>query len=473
MKEYFQTQIDTLREILQLSGPGQNYGDSIILWEKLFEMIISLAPVDCFNSLLGKTNSSRLLLTKMLEEEIFLHPEIDLEVEPKYLVKSLAKKEIYDEKTLESKTYSILLVKALITFLYYFDQEYGSAFFGFRWILQFIHECRKSPSCMNFQFMLTLDYERSLSLLCARALVYDFNSGRMVKNIAGTEIKVNRLDILEGLLTNILDCTEPSILGCIDELDCYMLDQLFSVIGEIEEAISILDGSILEFEHYPGNNDFGVRPTRSHVDSMIRKYILASTLKLEGDGSILYCMDKILTGLILYGGIHLEPISFFYNLRLYYKKMLPDTFVQNNFVEELSNNCLDLVERIIKESKTLRSTTHAFYLQCPQILVKIPSGNIIMVDEVYEESQHEHSHELSMFLSSLKLRAKKKLYGASRVYEEYSQHQWILAVGWIAYWQNCFLDNQGALPAELESLVSEVVTHTSDLNVKVALSRQK
>ena len=88
-------------------------------------MIISLAPVDCFNSLLGKTNSSRLLLTKMLEEEIFLHPEIDLEVEPKYLVKSLAKKEIYDEKTLESKTYSILLVKALITFLYYFDQEYG------------------------------------------------------------------------------------------------------------------------------------------------------------------------------------------------------------------------------------------------------------------------------------------------------------------------------------------------------------
>lgn len=43
----------------------------------------------------------------------------------------------------------------------------------------------------------------------------------------------------------------------------------------------------------------------------------------------------------------------------------------------------------------------------------------------------------------------------------------------IAYWQNCFLDNQGALPAELESLVSEVVTHTSDLNVKVALSGQK
>lgn len=248
--------------------------------ESFFELTVRLCPTYCMSSLLEECSTARLALEAELEKEIMSHPELDLAVEPRFLLKSVARDQLYNKGALEHKVKLVILTKTLIAFFDYFDGEYGEAFFKFRWILQFLHEARRIPGRFDLPIVLSLDYERSLSLLCAQSLLKEMHFTHVIKVKKGNDVKMNRLDIFEGLLANILDCTEPSILTCVDELDYYMMDELFTILGEMQKFIAFLKGPLCEIDVDSPFRSYAIRPQRGHVNEMIRKYVLASTFKL-------------------------------------------------------------------------------------------------------------------------------------------------------------------------------------------------
>ncbi|SCU95785.1 LANO_0E11386g1_1 [Lachancea nothofagi CBS 11611] len=427
----------------------------------IFELVVSLCPADCFSPMLGDRCDSRIALETELEREIISHPELDLEVEPRFLLKSISRTQLYDQSALEFKIKLIVLSKTLIALFDYFDEDFSEAFFKFRWILQFLHEARKVPGIFNLEIILSLDYERSLSLLCARSLIKDFRNFDASRVKSGAGFKVNRLDIFEGLLANILDCTEPSILTCVDELDYYMMDQLFTVLGEMEKCIAFLKGPLCDVDGITKSEIYAVRPQRSHIDGMIRKYILASTFKLPGDPTFSCCFDKVLEGVILYGGIHLCVIAFFHKLKTFHEvecrkvcSSQPSEVVESSYVA--------LTTEIIRDWDYLNTGSQDLkFIQCPQVLMKANSNEIIMVDSVYEESEKDHNHDITLLLSAAKIRAKRKFYGDSQLHQQFSESQWHMGLSWVQFWKNCYLDNKGDMAPELSDLVEKMYDYSS------------
>ncbi|SCU87154.1 LAME_0D08988g1_1 [Lachancea meyersii CBS 8951] len=424
---------------------------------QFFELAVSLCPESCFQQLLEEGCSGRKALELELEKEIISHPELDLEVEPRFLMKSISRNQLYDQSALELKIKLVIVSKTVIAYLDLFDGDFAEAFFKFRWTLQFLHESRRIPSVFNLPIAVSLDYERSLSLLCAKSLIKGFGGLQASKAKIASEFKVDRLDIFEGLLANILDCTEPSILTCGDELDQFMMDEMFTVLGQIEKCIAFLKGPLCEVEDFGISKSYAIRPQRSHIDGMIRKFILASTFKLSGDPTYVRCFDKILEGIILYGGIHLCIIAFFLELKRFHQAEFvlsrstqqPARIVKSSYAalaEELTEDW-DKMEAFNAGSK---------YLQCPQVLMKASGNGLIMVNTLYEESDKEHNHEITLLLSAAKLKAKRKIYGKPQTHQQFSKAQWQKGVSWVRFWENCYLDNKGDMPCELGKLLHDI-----------------
>lgn len=121
----------------------------------------------------------------------------------------------------------------------------------------------------------------------------------------------------------------------------------------------------------------------------------------------------------------------------------------------LTRNCVKLVEEILNDGTHEGKWNLAQNIQFPQVLLSITDDDLIMVDEAYEESVHDHNHDLSLFLSAVKLKAKRKLYGSPKVQGEYSRIQWNLGLSWVKFWENCYVDNKGPLPSELRIFVDQ------------------
>ncbi|CEP62001.1 Ady4p LALA0_S04e05468g [Lachancea lanzarotensis] len=421
-----------------------------------FELIVSMCPESCFQELLEEHCEGRRALELELEREITSHPELDLEVDPRFLMKSISRTRLYERHTLELKIKLVIISKTVIAFLDFFDKEYAEAFFKFRWTLQFLHECRKTLGICDIPVAVSLDYERSLSLLCAKSLVRGFGGLRATKTKIATEFKVNRLDIFEGLLANILDCTEPSILTCGDELDQFMMEEMFTVLGQMEECISFLRGPLCEIEDFGSRRIYAIRGQQTHLDGMIRKFILASTFTLSGDPSFLFCFDKILEGIVLYGGIHLYVIAFFCELRLFYEDELLNCGTVPRLFEKNSSPLAALANTLVERGSEMGTLDNDLkHLRCPYVLVKINDEKPIIVDALHEPAG-KHSHEITLLLSAAKLKAKRKIHGEHQSEVQTSEDLWKKGLSWVQFWQNCYLDNKGEIPIKLATLFNDI-----------------
>ncbi|SCU93694.1 LAFA_0F17744g1_1 [Lachancea sp. 'fantastica'] len=421
-----------------------------------FELIVSLCPEKCFQQLLKEDCSGRRALELELEKEITSHPELDLEVDPRFLMKSISRTRLYDRHTLELKIKLVIVSKTVIAFLDFFDKEYAEAFFKFRWTLQFLHECRRIIGICDVPIAASLDYERSLSLLCAKALVKGFGGLRATKTKIATEFKVNRLDIFEGLLANILDCTEPSILTCGDDLDHFMMDEMFTVLGRMEECIAFLRGPLCEVEETSSPRIYAIRPQQTHLDGMIRKFILASTFKLSGDPSILLCFDKILEGIMFYGGVHSYVVAFFRELKLYHRDEFPKCGLSSGLLVKTRSSLAALVNKFADQGCSRgTSSVGSKHPRCPYVLIKINDERPIVVDALHEPSG-KHNHEITLLLSTAKLKAKRKIHGDQESEVQTLGDQWEKGLSWVHFWHHCYLDNKGSVPHKLTTLLSAV-----------------
>ncbi|SCU85376.1 LADA_0D07140g1_1 [Lachancea dasiensis] len=426
-----------------------------------FELVISLCPRNCFRSALEECSQNRAALELLLETEITGHPELDLEVDPRFLLKSISRGQLYNRSSLELKIKLVILAKTVMAYLNYFDGDFGESFFKFRWILQFLHEARKLPGILHIKLVRSLDYERSLSLLCAKSLLNVFEKPQCTKWRSGADFKVNRLEIIEGLLANILDCTEPSILTCVDELDYFMMDKLFTVLGSMEKYIALLRGPLCEVDGMGTSKSHAIRPQRCHVEGMIRKYILASTFKLAGDPTISYTFEKILEGILLYGGIHLCIMTFFYKVKELLEFEVSGSRQADSVRLDVKPAYILFVNTVMKEWGSLSIANQSLKcVQCPQVLAKTHGDEIIMVDAVYEESGNDHNHDITLLLSAAKLKAKRKIYGSPQLHQEFSETQWQMGLSWVRFWEHCYLDNKGNLTDSLRGLLEEIYDPT-------------
>ncbi|CAR23472.1 Ady4p [Lachancea thermotolerans CBS 6340] len=413
-------------------------------------------PLECFHPLLDRCSRSRHILENKLERELITHPELDLEVEPRFLVKSILRNKPYNREFLELKLKQVVWTKTMIAFFDYFDGEFGDAFFELRWILQFLHEVRKFPGVLYSNLVLSLDYERSLSLLCSRSLIKSLQPPNSIRAKNGVQLKVNRLNIFEGLLTNILDCTEPSVLTCVDVVDYYMMDQLFTVLGEVERSIAFLKGTVCDAREHSKYQGFVIRAQRTHIDSMIRKYILASTFKLPGDPTFIKCFDGVLDGILLYGGIHICVILFFYKVKEFFQAKHYALKQNKPPLEAPRPPCVAIIDGIILGLGQEIESRVTGEIQCPQVLVKADNHEILMVDTVFEESENDHNHDITILLSAAKLKAKKKLRGGPQVHQKYVVSQWQIGLSWVSFWEVCYTDNKGVVPHELQVRMKKV-----------------
>ncbi|CUS22834.1 LAQU0S07e01178g1_1 [Lachancea quebecensis] len=424
--------------------------------QSFFKLVIFGCPLKCFQPLLDRRSVSRHALENQLELEIITHPELDLEVEPRFLVKSILGNKPHDREFLELKLKQVVWTKTMIAFFDFFDEEFGDSFFELRWILQFLHEVRKFPGAVSSNIMLSLDYERSLSLLCSRSLIRSLQPSNSVKARNGAQIKVNRLNIFEGLLTNILDCTEPSVMTCVDVVDYYMMDQLFTVLGEVERSIAFLKGGVCDAKEHSKYHGFVIRAQRSHIDSMIRKYILASTFKLPGDPSFIQCFDGILDGILLYGGVHICVVLFFYKVKEFFQAKhyaLKQDKVPSNAPRP---PCVAIIDAIISSLGREIESKITGEIQCPQVLVRADNHEILMADTVFDESENDHNHDITILLSAAKMKAKKRFRGGPQVHQKYVISQWQIGLSWVSFWEVCYADNKGIVPDDLQVRIKGV-----------------
>ncbi|ODV63281.1 Ady4p ASCRUDRAFT_78435 [Ascoidea rubescens DSM 1968] len=189
---------------------------------------------------------------------------------------------------------------------------------------------------------------------------------------------------------------------------------------------------------------------------MIRKYILASVTKFGDDPSIIEVYDRILWGILMYGGAHIKTLWFFKMLRDYYdtKLNLSPFDLKNEpikqFDEDLlrSSNALPIVEQIYYLKENIKAVDmwdqrHGSSFLIPQILVDVDDNNFgkaILMDEFFDENNPYGNNK--GFVIGTAQRASRKLRGHMKLHQKIVRFQLDKSSEWIYLWTKAYCDHQ-------------------------------
>lgn len=428
---------------------------SEILYCRVIHLILVCCPHKKMKTIFAKNCDTRVKLEKLMSEEMLNHVELDFQVNSKVMAKALVKSTSTNMNVFAYKIFFFLANKAIMAYLSFFDGDHMQGFTEFKGCLQFIYYIKRygPEECRIYSFL--EDCERIFSILCASCLMDEIeNRGEKCLATELAESKLDEASILQGLLYTVADCTDPSMMTTGDIVDGYVLSMFFESLGEIERTISIFKGSLAEYESSPNVHDLALRPQKGHLNDMIRRYILAVAMKLRGDPAVIRCSYKILEGLMLHGGVHMEVIWFFYCLKNYYEGTVEK--VEQSFDRDLTKECVLMLNLVCEKWEKIREGYSPRTIQMPQLLLRSMFGDFVIVDEVVEESRSlERHHDLSFVLSSIKLKVKHKWFGETQMFQEYSNSMWKIEMEWVNLWKDCYLDNHSELPIEVISLLED------------------
>lgn len=436
---------------------------SYIYQEQLYQGILNLmccfCPLKLWKPLLDRetSNFSRLQIERLLFKQLIKYPELDFDMDAKFLAKSLAKTQAVSEKvSIAHKISFMVRSKGILSFMLYFDGRNMESFEGFRWCLQLLYHIERYAIDIQDIRSLLEDCQRIFSILCAKSLINRIiERGQFFPNEQSLLSKSNEGDVLQGLLFTIMECTEPSMIISETQLELFVLSKFFEVLGDIESCMAVLNGFLIECIYNDGPYNLALRLQRSSLNEMIRKYIFGTTMTVEGDPTVMHQSGKIIEAIILYGGIHIDILRFFHAVYGFYRSSFMDAV---DYIPEsvLTRECISMVDNIIKEWDGITSQCDPKTVQLPQVLLRTTEGSIVMVEEVLEESLNEHRHEITSLLSSIKLRTKRRLLGETQVQNNYSIYLRKLGVDWVTLWEQSYLDNNDDLPADLLQLASDI-----------------
>ncbi|KAH3902086.1 Ady4p SCDLUD_001899 [Saccharomycodes ludwigii] len=467
------------------------------IWSNLFNSVMLMIPKSNYEKILGVKRNQKLIMTSM-KHVLYNYPELDLTLEPSFLVRSLMKKKIYEKKSLNKKLKMILQFKVIETFILYYNLDYIQAFQGFKWVIQFLNIVRKYSSAGGIKE--SLKYERISTLYIAEIISFDFmfNKSSSLKKFKDSKgMYYNRADLVENVLYHIMECTDPNIDPVVcNALDIFMLSKFFEILGDTFETMAMLNSTIVDLENSSSNpklNEnsktsdvimFGLLPTRKFMEYMIRNFILASNFKLKGDITLIRCFDKILIGLIFYGQVHLKFIYIFFKLREHFFKKLKTDSTKNvsltNLYTSTERYCLQLLQKLIAVWDSCKNNVNDEKdVQCPQVIVDTHDKEVIMVeeDESEEERQEKalkkieagnnqlnetnskvnntpvpyNKQEFRIFLHLCKLKVKQKIHLNNNDMD--SSKLWCIGKEWVKLWIDGYIESNGLLTEELKQIV--------------------
>lgn len=450
--EYWDEEIKLISEEFQIS---LKYSEP--LYHRVTKLILMLCPEEKLRMIFDKNCYTRLQLKELMNTEMLKYVELDFEVNPKFVAKSLIKS-IADHPTVfRYKVFLLLANKGILAYLAKFDSHYLKGFIDFRWCLQFIYYIKRLDPLEGEIKNFLGDCERMFAILCGKCLIKEIEE-RGGKLIA-PQLEVLKLDeasVLQSLLFIVIDCTDPFMMTTGNYLDRYILSIFFESLGEIERYIAFFKGSLAEYEYLPNIHDLALKVERDHLNDTIRRYILSLTVKLNEDPAIIRCIYRILECLLLYGGVHMRIIHFFYSLKEYHMRALTaasELSFDSNFTKE----SVTLLARICEEWETVKCKNDSNMVQLPQVLLKSMFGEFVIVDEVFDENRPlEHHHDLSIMLSSMKLKVRHKWFGETHTFKEYSNSMWKIGTEWVIFWKDCYIDNHGVLPLEMIQIFNDI-----------------
>lgn len=419
------------------------------LLNKLFLAIKHFVPLYVYDDLL----KHRTLIDLYINEEISCYPEIDYVNGSTKTILELVSR-ILSLKKLSSKNVPLsicgLVIKHQIIrgFLAYLENDFEVATEIFLWLVNFFEET--SIELFNRDEYLSGVTERLVGILLGAC--------HLMKPLM--EYNVSPLSIL----INIAQTSEK--MNLISEYVSGRLSHYFIVTGGLYERLSFEEGVKIQVN----DNIEALRLSPERLDDTLRKYIIATSIAANDDHSVINIYQRILWGLLMYGGIHLETFWFFKFIRdfIFLKLefspiVLPDIIVHTEVefnphnigdIFEKYENGLELLENIYGIKKSIYKDRSMLlsndpnddcYFLIPQVFHF--ENQLIFSDQYYDEVIQNISSRDFVLSSTNNLTPKRKVkikLGNDRVQEKINISRELMGL-----WLDSFQQYHGRVPDEI------------------------
>lgn len=282
-----------------LTKHGSPKSNSLDPLTVLFEASKYFSPTYLFQPIVDKHG----LLETYMKNKLAKYFELDLSMNVKSLVEMLIELENNSSNTLNHMANLVIQHQFTQGFLQYLKGNYKESLSYFIWILLFVSAIeQKSSRYINKTQYLSYLTKRVCCIFvikCAEFGSIDFSSLT-----------------LQGIFNKLIENAEQ--MNTAGEFFSSRYCQFFISSGIVHEHLAVKGSkSILS-----NNNEIIERYNCGYLMEMIRNYIIASGLMFQDDHKILVIVDRIVWGLLMYGGIHLQTIWFFQAVRNYYQLTL-------------------------------------------------------------------------------------------------------------------------------------------------------
>lgn len=235
------------------------------------------------------------LIRSYIDWELAKYPEIDLSMSIKGLLKCL--KGVYrTSNTFASIVNTVVKLKMVLGFLSFLSEDYQDSSVYFIWIITFISTLqRKFPHAIDKTDYLTVQNNRICCIFLTRCIdLGDIVFEEDILNLIASKLAN------DDMITNV-------------EFFHNRLSSFFVSCGYILEQLSNTKAKVIVIDNITVK-----RWDKPLIGEMLRKYVLASTFTPSDDPIIIEIIDRIIWGLLMYGGIHLQTLWFFQTLRNYF-----------------------------------------------------------------------------------------------------------------------------------------------------------
>lgn len=378
-------------------------------------------------------------------------------------------------KTNQAKIKFILITKCLIGCDYFYNKKYTSAFDSFRWCLKLLYYLEKQfkhHKEIKFDLDMLNDIELFCNIYCSRCLLKDYRENNIFEWMNLREDKKSALDdtvisesLLYGILRSFKDSSNTSNTIVLPEQ--YKTNKVLEILTELLYFIATSKSSLTEYEveHTEKYFRLALKVNRTSLVSIIEKTIVILTTKLSNDPCVINTTVSLIKYIILYGGIQVSVLYFFYSLYLYYLKQFPHYQAMSQV--QLEEDCIKfatLVYTKVNDDVKLKANKDKIKGTLPHFLITQGQGKLIMVDiftKVWKKTQNnfekEHSH--------LRIKLIHIWHRHNNIKKIKETNEYIYGFKWIETWAKHYTENHSNdLSPEILKVYERVLKSREDSN---------
>ncbi|CDO96012.1 unnamed protein product [Kluyveromyces dobzhanskii CBS 2104] len=382
--QFFQS---SMEKCLNALNTKQQIRDSTEVWDELVDTILSFVPLNLAKELLQDTNPGKQLVISLIQDILVQNPDIDFTVDANYMSDNICARYADDHFVVRYKTNIVIHFKIILTFFELLSEDYGSAFFSFRWILQFISATKRSlqnDKIVDFTSVQINHITLQVALYLAKSLNLDFNQSKRVKYVSPNSVRVNRLDLFKGVLFTILEHSDGVVSKHQGIREKHITAEYFKICAEIYESIALLDGSVFNYELAHDLKATVIAPQNVFSTYMVRQYMLAAVHFPFNDPNRLVCFHKILMGVFFVGNVDMRTFDYFYNQFHQCAKSIDERHFITDYANfSLSGTFVNIIESVAKKHQNRKSL--------PYVLIRLSTNEVIIDSDFDCTSANRHT----------------------------------------------------------------------------------